>query len=60
VSKARYVQSFGGDSALFAAAFASAFVSTFAPIFPAALVFANVSAAAAFPAVPASVFIFIK
>jgi hypothetical protein len=49
MSKARCVQSLEGDSAAFAAAFA--------PAFSAALVSADVStAAAAFPAIPASTF----
>jgi hypothetical protein len=53
VSKARCVQSFGGDSA--------AFVPVFALAFPAALASTGVSAAAAaFPAVPASAFVFVR
>jgi hypothetical protein len=47
VSKARCVQSLGGDFAAFAA---------FAAVFSTILISTNASAVAAFPAVPASVF----
>jgi hypothetical protein len=52
MSKARCVQSLGEDFAAFIIAFASAF--------PAALISADASAAAAFPAVSVSAFAFIK
>jgi hypothetical protein len=57
VSKARYIQSLGGDSAIFAAVFVSIFVSAFVPAFPAVLVSADASVATTFSAVPASAFI---
>jgi hypothetical protein len=52
VSKARCVQSLEENF--------TAFATTFAPAFPAALTSANISAAAAFPAIPASAFAFAK
>jgi hypothetical protein len=54
MSKARCVQLFKEDFAVFVTAFVSAFFAVFAPAFPAALVFA----AAAFPTTLASAFAF--
>jgi hypothetical protein len=54
MSKARCVQSFEKDFAVFIVAFVPAFLVAFAPAFPAALV----SAAAVFSAVPVFAFAF--